>query len=166
MKCKLLERCKFFNTKEMSSRPDIIEALKDVYSMHYYYYDLAGLKDPEVEAKAKAYTARYKKKYGTPPDAYATIAYVAANELFRGIEKAGSLDPKKIAAAVMADGGKFDSVKGPAQWREDHTPVYKYAAFLVRGKGPEEQKNDWDLFEVVGYQGGPKVLPALESLGY
>ena len=142
------------------------KALKDVYSMHYYYYDLAGLKDPEVEAKAKAYTARYKKKYGTPPDAYATIAYVAANELFRGMEKAGSLDPKKIAAAVMADGGKFESVKGTAQWREDHTPIYKYAAFLVRGKGPDEQKNEWDLFEVVGYQGGPKVLPSLESLGY
>ena len=44
--------------------------------------------------------------------------------------------------------------------------VYKYAAFLVKGKGPGEQKNAWDLFKVVGYQGGDSVMPTLKSLGY
>ena len=54
----------------------------------------------------------------------------------------------------MANGGKFDSVKGPANWRQDHSAVYKYAAFLVKGKGPAEQKNEWDLFRVEGSMGG------------
>ena len=27
-------------------------------------------------------------------------------------------------------------MKGPAKWREDHQAVYKYATFLVKGKGP------------------------------
>jgi len=31
MNCELLEGCTFFNTKEMGNRPDLIEALKDVY---------------------------------------------------------------------------------------------------------------------------------------
>ena len=66
----------------------------------------------------------------------------------------------------MADGGEFDTVKGPANWRQDHSAVYKYAAFLVKGKGAGEQKNEWDLFTVVGSMGGESVMPTLKSLGY
>ena len=66
----------------------------------------------------------------------------------------------------MANNGQFNSIKGPARWREDHTAVYKYFAFLVKGKGPSEQKNEWDLFKVMGYQGGDSVMPSLKSLGY
>ena len=65
----------------------------------------------------------------------------------------------------MANKGQFTTVKGPAAWREDHAAVYKYAGFLVRGKGAE-RKNEWDLFKVVGYQGGEAVMPTLKSLGY
>ena len=57
----------------------------------------------------------------------------------------------------MANNGKFNSVKGPARWREDHAAAYKHAAFLVKGKGPGEQKNEWDLFTVVGSMGGEAV---------
>jgi hypothetical protein len=66
----------------------------------------------------------------------------------------------------MANKGEFTSVKGPARWREDHSAVYKYAGFLVRGKGAAEQKHEWDLFKVVGFQGGDAVMPTLKSLGY
>jgi hypothetical protein len=44
--------------------------------------------------------------------------------------------------------------------------VYKHAAFLVKGKGAEERKNEWDVFSVVGSQGGDEVMPTLKSLGY
>ena len=88
-------------------------------------------------------------------------------EMFRGFEAAGDFDPMKVSKALLANDGKFDSVKGPAQWRkEDHAAVYKYAAFLVKGKGPQEMKHEWDLFSVEGYQGGESVMPTLESLGY
>jgi len=142
------------------------EALEGVYSMHYFYYDLSGFPDKEVAASAKAFTDLYQAKYKRPPDAYATIAYVAYMEMFRGFESAKSLDPKQVAAALTANKGAFNTVKGPARWREDHAAEYKHAAFLVKGKGPKEQKHEWDLFHVLGSQGGGSVMPTLKSLGY
>ena len=142
------------------------EALEGVYAMHYFYYDLANFPDKEVAKSASAFTDLYRAKYKKPPDAYATIAYVAYTEMFRGFEAAKSFDPQKVSAAVMANKGQFNSVKGPANWRQDHAAVYKHAAFLVKGKGPSEQKNEWDLFTVMGSVGGESVMPTLKSLGY
>lgn len=142
------------------------EALQGVYAMHYFYYDLSGFEDKEVAKSAEEFTALFRAKYNTPPDAYATIAYIAYMEMFRGFEAAKSLEPAKVSAVLLADGGKFNTVKGPASWRQDHAAVYKHAAFLVKGKGPGEQKNDWDLFTVMGSVGGEAVMPTLKSLGY
>jgi ABC-type branched-subunit amino acid transport system substrate-binding protein len=142
------------------------EALEGVYAMHYFYYDLASFPDKEVAKSAQEFTNLFRAKYKTPPDAYATIAYVAYMEMFRGFEAAKSLDPSKVSAALMANQGAFNTVKGPATWRQDHAAAYKYAAFLVKGKGASERKNEWDLFTVIGAQGGESVLPTLSSLGY
>ena len=142
------------------------EALEGVYSMHYFYYDLAGFPDKEVAKAAQEFTNLYRAKYNRPPDAYATIAYTAYTEMFRGFETAKSYEPAKVSAALRANNGQFMTVKGPARWREDHSPEYRHAAFLVKGKGPKEQKNEWDLFTVMGSVGGPSVLPPLKSLGY
>jgi len=141
-------------------------ALEGIYSMHYFYYDLSEFADKEVARSAKEFTELYRAKYKIPPDAYATIAYTAFSEMLRGFEAAGSFEPKKVSAALMAKKGEFTSVKGPARWREDHAAVYKYAVFLVKGKGPGERKHEWDLFKVEGYQGGDSVMPTLKSLGY
>ena len=86
-------------------------------------------------------------------------------EMFRGFEAAKSFDALKVAAA-LSSGGEFDTVKGPAKWRQDHAAVYKHAAFLVRGKEPGERKSEWDLFSVMGSLGGERVMPDLTSLGY
>jgi ABC-type branched-subunit amino acid transport system substrate-binding protein len=142
------------------------EALQNVYAMHYFYYDLEGFPDKDVAKSAREFTDLYRAKYKAPPDAYATIAYVAYTEMFRGIEAAKSFEPAKVSAALMANDGRFNSVKGPAKWRQDHAAAYKYAAFLVKGKGARERKNEWDLFTVIGAQGGESVLPTLKSLGY
>ena len=142
------------------------EALEGVYAMHYFYYDLADFPDKEVAKSAKEFTDLYRAKYNRPPDAYAAIAYIAYMEMFRGFEAGKSFEPQKVSAALMADKGQFTTVKGPARWREDHAAEYKHAAFLVRGKGAKEQKNEWDLFTVMGSMGGEPVLPSLKSLGY
>ena len=142
------------------------EALEGVYAMHYFYYDLVNFPDKEVAKSAKEFTDLYRGKYNKPPDAYATIAYIAYMEMFRGFEAAKSFDPKKVSAALMANKGQFNSVKGPARWREDHSAEFKHAAFLVKGKGPAERKHEWDLFTVIGSMGGESVLPTLKSLGY
>jgi branched-chain amino acid transport system substrate-binding protein len=173
----LLKQCHQMGlNKEMTIFPAFItnvvakgippEALQGIYAMHYFYYDLAGFEDKEVAASAKEFNELYRAKYNKPADSYATIAYVAYTEMFRGFEAAKSLDPLKVSEALMANKGEFKSVKGPARWREDHSAVYKYAAFLVKGKGPGEQKNEWDLFKVEGYQGGESIMPTLKSLGY
>ena len=142
------------------------EALEGVYSMHYFYHDLTGFPDKEVAKSAQEFTTLYRSKYNKPPDAYAAIAYIAYMEMFRGFETAKSFDPAKVSAALLANKGQFDTVKGPARWREDHAAEYKHAAFLVKGKGPKEQKNEWDLFSVLGSIGGDAVLPSMKSLGY
>ena len=142
------------------------EALEGVYAMHYFYYDLDSFADKAVARSAKEFTELYRGKYNRPPDAYATIAYIAYSEMFRGFEAAKSFDPHKVSAALMANKGQFNSVKGPARWREDHAAEYQYAAFLVKGKGPGERKHEWDLFTVMGSVGGESVLPTLKSLGY
>ena len=142
------------------------EALEGVYAMHYFYYDLAGFPDKEVASSAREFTDLYRAKYQRPPDAYATIAYIAYMEMFRGFEAAKTYDPLKVSAALMANKGEFNSVKGPARWRADHSAEFKHAAFLVKGKGAKEQKNEWDLFTVIGSVGGESVLPTLKSLGY
>jgi branched-chain amino acid transport system substrate-binding protein len=142
------------------------EALEGVYAMHYFYYDLAGFPDKEVANSAREFTDLYRAKYKRPPDAYASIAYIAYTEMFRGFETAKTYDPLKVSAALMANKGQFNSVKGPARWRADHSAEFKHAAFLVKGKGAKEQKNEWDLFTVMGSVGGESVLPTLKSLGY
>lgn len=142
------------------------EALQGVYSMHYFYYDLANFEDKEVAKSAADFTRLYREKYKTPPDAYAAIAYIAYMEMFRGFEAAKSYDAKAVSNAIMANKGAFNTIKGPANWRQDHAAVYKHAAFLVRGKGAGEQKHEWDLFHVMGSLGGEAVMPSLKSLGY
>lgn len=142
------------------------EALSGVYAMHYFYYDLSTFEDKAAAQAAREFTELFRAKYHVPPDAYATIAYIAYMEMFRGFEKAKSFDPQKMAAALTSGAGTFDTVKGPARWREDHAAVYQHAAFLVKGKGPGEQKDEWDLFTVMGSLGGDQVMPALKSLGY
>jgi ABC-type branched-subunit amino acid transport system substrate-binding protein len=142
------------------------EALEGVYAMHYFYYDLSNFGDKEVAKSAQEFTELFRAKYQTPPDAYAAIAYIAYMEMFRGFEAAKSFDPGKVSAALTASNGEFNTVKGPARWRQDHEPIYQHAAFLVKGKGPAERRNEWDLFTVMGSLGGEKVLPTLGSLGY
>lgn len=142
------------------------EALRDVYALHYFYHDLSGFADKQVAESAGEFTAMYRAKYQTPPDGYAAIAYVAYTEMLRGFEAAKSFDPLKVSAVLRANNGQFTSMKGPAQWREDHQAAYKYAAFLVKGKGKDEQKSEWDLFTVAGTLGGDEVMPTLKSLGY
>ena len=53
-----------------------------------------------------------------------------------------------------------------ATWRKDHQPVFKYGAFVVKGKGAKERKGKWDLVKVIGAYTGTDYLPTLASEGY
>jgi branched-chain amino acid transport system substrate-binding protein len=139
------------------------DAAENLYALTYYYWnagsfseDLAKIGNPFVEA--------HIKKYGFPPDAYAALIYDACSILFQGLEKAGSVDSKKVGA-VLAE-GEFTSVKGPAKFRMDHQLTGKYLALFVKGKKANEKKDQYDVFNVIGAYGGEKALPPLSMLGY
>lgn len=142
------------------------EALEGVYSLMSWYHDLSGFEDKDVVATSKAFSDKFRKAYGYPPDPYSAMAYTGTLEALRALGTAQSNDPQKVAAAVMAN-PKFDSMKGPATWRADHQPTFKYNAFVVVGKGPSERSDPkWDLVKVIGSYSGEDYLPSLKSLGY
>jgi branched-chain amino acid transport system substrate-binding protein len=141
------------------------EALDGVYSLMSWYWNLEGLKDPNIVKSGKVFVDKYMKAYNEPPDPYAGMAYVGTLELLRGIELAQSVEPLAVAKAIMQK-PQFESMKGTAQWRTDHQPMFKYGAFVVRGKGPKERKGKWDLVKVIDEYTGTEYLPTLQSEGY
>ena len=140
------------------------EALKELYALNFYYYNLEGFGNPELEIKAKAYADAHMKMFNEPPDAYGTISYMAARIIFEAVEKAGSLDPVKISEVMKKT--TFDTVKGKVTFREDNQLLGDYLAFIVKGKEKAEMKDQHDVFKVIGSFGGESALPSLESLGY
>jgi branched-chain amino acid transport system substrate-binding protein len=139
------------------------DAEQNIYGLTYYYWnmgdfskDLARIGEPFVDA--------HIKKYGFPPDAYAALIYDATSILFQALEKAGSVDSKKVGAIIGKE--TWTSLKGPAKFRIDHELTGKYLAVLVKGKEASERKDKYDVFKVLGAYGGDKALPPLKMLGY
>lgn len=142
------------------------EALEGVYSLMSWYHDLSGFPDKEIVAQGAAFTAKFQKVYGYPPDPYSAMAYIGTKEALRGLSMAQSNDPAAVAKAVMAN-PTFDSMKGKGTWRADHQPAFKYNAFVVVGKSAAERKDKkWDLVKVIDAYTGEDYLPSLNMLGY
>lgn len=140
-------------------------ALDGLYAMHFHPWDLTGFAAADVVQSTATYVESFKAQFAQPPDAYTSIAYIATRQLFDAIQAAGTFDPVAVSNHIRQN-PEFVTVKGPARWREDQSVVYDYTAFLVRGKAPNEREGEWDLFTVIGYQGGEKVLEPLAALGY
>jgi ABC-type branched-subunit amino acid transport system substrate-binding protein len=104
------------------------------------------------------------ERFGEPPGVYGTLAYIATSILFEAVEEAGTFDVTAVTRALESK--EFETVKGAANFRQDHQLVSDYLAFFVRGKDPADSMGEWDVFEVLGHFGGASVLPPLESLGY
>lgn len=141
------------------------EALEGITMGWWWYHDLKGLKDMETVNAVEKLSEVWKKEYGEPPDPFAVYAYLGAQELLRGIELANSLDPGKVYKALM-DKPDFMSVKGPATWRVDGRPSYKYAYFIVDGKSPKEKKDKWDFGKVVDIYTGEELCLPLKEMGW
>jgi branched-chain amino acid transport system substrate-binding protein len=142
------------------------EALEGVYSLMSWYWDMKGFKDAAIVSAADAFTKKFRKEYNYPPDPYSAMAYNGVKEAVRAIELSHSTNPKAMADALMKS-PKFDSVKGPATWRVDHQPLFKYGAFVVVGKGEKERVDKkWDLVKIIDAYTGEDYLQDLKSLGY
>ena len=138
-------------------------AAAEFMALTFYYYDLDEF-SKDLATRGRALRDDHMKKYGFPPDAYSVLAYTAVDVLFQAVEKAGSVDYKKIGKALATE--TFDTVKGKARFRKDHQLTGDYLAFLVKGKKASEKKSKYDVFKVLGAYGGDKALPPLDRLGY
>jgi len=138
-------------------------AAAELNALTFYYYDMDEF-NKDLAARGKALREDHMKKYGFPPDAYAVLAYTAVDVLLQAVEKAGSVDYKKIGEVLAT--ATFDTVKGPSKFRIDHQLTGDYLAFLVKGKKASERKDKYDVFKVLGAYGGDMALPPLKSLGY
>ncbi|MBA7529961.1 hypothetical protein ES705_22163 [subsurface metagenome] len=141
------------------------QALDGVYSLMSWYWDMEGFGDEEIVKAAEEFSIKFKNRYGYQPDPYSAMAYLGVKEAIRGIELAQSTNSLAIAEALMKN-PEFDSMKGPGKWRIDHQPVFRYGAFVVKGKAPDERKGEWDLVKILGAYSGEDYLPSLEKLGY
>ena len=73
---------------------------------------------------------KYKEKYGSEPDALATLAYDAATILLQAIEKAGTDDATQVAQTMA--GMEFDVVSGHISFDENHNPVKSAVILQVK----------------------------------
>ena len=115
------------------------QKLQGVYAMHYFYYDLSTFSSHRRARRSSpncsAPSTRAPTQTPTRPSPTSPTwrCSVVSRRRSRSIRK-------RLRRLLMANGGKFDTVKGPATKREDHSAVYKYAAFLVKGKGAKRKQ--------------------------
>ncbi|MGB9700915.1 MAG: ABC transporter substrate-binding protein [Thermodesulfobacteriota bacterium] len=163
----LRKDCKvFFNSIILSQAIGVpAEALEGVTMGWWWYHDMSGLKDPDTVKAVDELTQVWKKEYGEPPDPFAVFAYLGMAETLRGIELANSVEPDKVYKALM-NKPEYMSVKGPAKWRIDGRPDYKYAKFIVDGKSPKDRRDKWDVGKVVDVYMGEQLCLPLKEMGY
>lgn len=83
------------------------------------YYNNVGYDVDADNALNKEFVEAYTAEYGSAPYYVSADNYLAAETLFAGIEKAGSVDPDDVAAAL--DDITFDSIVGEVTMRgADH----------------------------------------------
>ncbi|MGH8737416.1 MAG: substrate-binding domain-containing protein [Burkholderiales bacterium] len=128
----------------------VMKGWKDLAGMEgaiYYYYGFPKNKMNKWLVK------EHEKRYGMPPDFFTCGGMAAAVAVVDAIKKAGGTDTEKLIAAM--EGMSFDTPKGEMTFRkEDHQAMQDMFEFRI--KKASEQKNEWDLLDLV------RVIPASE----
>lgn len=75
----------------------------------------------DTRAIVQDFVSKYEAEYAHKPDAFAALAYDAANILMQSIEAADSTDVDKVTAAMET--GTFSVVSGDVSYDELHNPV-------------------------------------------
>jgi branched-chain amino acid transport system substrate-binding protein len=106
-----------------SSDLDLKAADGGYFTNHYSKDDTR----PIVQDWVKKYSA----KYGSAPDALATLGYDAANMLFTAMKNSNSVDPDKVKDA-LASLKDFDGVSGKMSIDAQHNPVKSAVVLQVK----------------------------------
>ncbi len=105
-----------------SSDLDLAAADGGFFSNHYSAEDTRPI--------VQDFVKRYEAKYGSKPDALATLAYDATNLLLASIEKAGANDPAKVKDALAAL--QYDAVSGKITFDASHNPIKSAVVMQVK----------------------------------
>jgi branched-chain amino acid transport system substrate-binding protein len=141
------------------------DALDGVTMGWWWYHYPTGLNDPATEKVINEFAQKYLKEYGDMPDTFAMYAYLCMTETLRGVQTSNSTDPAKVYKAIM-DKPEFMGPKGPAKWRIDGRPDYKYAYLILDGKGSKARKDKYDIGKIVDIYIGPELCLPLKEMGY
>jgi len=95
-----------------------------------YFTNHYSADDPRPEVKK--WVEDYKAKYGSVPDALATLCYDATRLLLNAIKTANSDDPAKIKDALQAT-KDFSVVSGKITFDKDGNPIKPAAILQVKG---------------------------------
>jgi ABC-type branched-subunit amino acid transport system substrate-binding protein len=115
-----------------------------------FYWAYHAAKYPE----AKIFVDNFMKKYGTPPSNGAECAYVDMYQWKDGIERAGSLDPKKFIEKM--EGYHFSATKGPEYWRaSDHQGIN--TVLVLEGVPTANRENPYAYAKVLEVHDGESV---------
>jgi branched-chain amino acid transport system substrate-binding protein len=105
-----------------SSDLDLNAAADGFFSNHYSAEDTRPI--------VVDFVARYEAKYGSKPDALATLAYDAMNLLLAAIEKAGADDPALVKDALAAL--EYEAVSGKITFDTQHNPIKSAVVMQVK----------------------------------
>ena len=78
------------------------------------------------------------KKYGYPPDAYAVLGYTAMDVLLQAVQKAGSVDGKKVGQALATE--TFNTVKGDATFSSRPSAAGQIPGVLCQRQSRQSEK--------------------------
>jgi branched-chain amino acid transport system substrate-binding protein len=95
-----------------------------------YFTNHYSADDPRPEVKK--FVEDYKAKYGSVPDAFATLSYDATKLLLNAIKTANSNDPAKIREALQAT-KDFSVISGKLTFDQDGNPVKPAAILQIKG---------------------------------
>lgn len=101
-----------------------LSLLEGAYFSNHYSPD-------EQRPAVQDFVNAYKAKFGSVPDALATLAYDAANILIQSIKDAGVDDPTIVAQKMEAI--KFQGVSGDITFDAQHNPIKKAAIIKITG---------------------------------
>ncbi|MBA4420812.1 MAG: branched-chain amino acid ABC transporter substrate-binding protein [Anaerolinea sp.] len=104
---------------------DVASADGGYFTNHY------SPEDPRPEVQN--FVAAYNAKYGSTPDALATLAYDATNLLFQAITEAGADDTALVKAAMAAI--NFNGVSGNITFDASHNPIKSATILKVTADG-------------------------------
>jgi len=135
------------------------EVIKDVILVTDYFWNLRNDKNQE-------FVNKYLAKYGMEkrPSARTFLHYVSVMMWADAVRKAGTVEPDKVALALL--GLKADYGGGMMEIRNsgDHTMIS--TTVVARGKGPNEMKDKFDRQEIVQLYTGEKYFYSPQKKGW